>query len=369
MKNSQSLSSIFSALVIIFTVFSLINANIDFSYDYSVYLYYIDNINNLDFRYAVRSAAAHYPFPYVYIPPAGQFEFGFVIISLFLTTIGFSSPIAYAIIGTMSIAIRAYIIRKCEIGLLFNILITLCFITLFEANAIRVGVSSSLLLISLYQVNNKNFLRAAIFAIPACYIHVQSFIYLLTFCAGPLICLFSLKSKQRRVILSIIAIAIVGYIIPTISISVGTKLDDYLLRTSATTGFNIVSVSSIVVCIYSIYYISKESDAFLASLRSVIWFSSFFSFALSTLFLIIGGLFADIGIRIWQFSFLFFIISTSFLIKSEWENKNTVFHLKRLRILIMICCGFLTINVMIRYPLSNFFHPLFPYTYIEYIRF
>lgn len=369
MTKNIALSRLFSVILIVFSIFSLINAQIDFSYDYSVYIYYIDSISQLDILYVFRNIFAYFPLPYVTVPPAAVFEGGFVIITLVLTSIGFPSFIVYAAISSLSITIRAYVIDKASIGIITNIILTLSYVTLLEANAIRVGLSSSILLLSLLCIYKKRLLMSVLLFFTALFVHIQSFIYVISFIIGFTICVISIDSKQRRAFLSVLGIISVGLLIPYVGTSSGTKIDDYLLRQSASTGFNILSVSGLLICLYSIYFILRQDVKTVRSFNSIIWFSSFFAFAQATIFLIIGGAYADIGIRVWQFAFLFFVISTAIFAKMQDMSVAEQIILYRLRILILACCLFQTINVIIRYPLSNFFYPLIPYVNIEYINF
>jgi hypothetical protein len=368
-KNKNSPSQIFSILIIIFSLFIFSNANKDFSYDYSVYIYYFENIGLIDTRYILRSIGEYFPLPYVFIPPSATFEFGFVAISFLLTKFGFSSLAIYTIIATFSISIRAFVLSRFNISLLSNILITTSYITLFESNAMRVGVASSLLLISLLNLYQKNYITSIFFATLSCTFHIQSFIYILCFGSGLAVTFFSYDNKNRRAILSVILIVAVSFLIPTINVSSGTKIDDYLMRSSDTNGLNLLSGTSIIICLFCLYYISLQIKENISTITSVIWFSAFFAFAQATIFLIIGGAFADIGIRIWQFAFLFMFIST-FLLKVENKNNyNDFIRTKRILFFVKLCCVFQSINVLYRYPLSNFFYPILQYNYIDYVKY
>lgn len=368
-KGKNSLSQIFSVLIVVFSLFIFSNADKDFSYDYSVYIYYFENIDLLDARYILRSFGEYFPLPYVFIPPTGTFEFGFVAISFLLAKLGFSPVATYTIIATLSASIRAFVLSRINIGLLSNILITTSYITLFESNAIRVGVASSFLLVSLLNLYQKNYIISLFFATLSCVFHIQSFVYILCFASGLAVTFFSYNNKNRRAILSIIGIVTVGILIPTINISSGTKIDDYLLRSSDTNGLNLLSGTSIIICVFSLFYISRQIKQDVQTITSVIWFSSFFAFSQATIFLIIGGAFADVGIRIWQFSFLFMFIATFSLNVENKNNNNDFIHTERILFFVKLCCVFQSVNVLFRYPLSNFFYPIFQYNYIDYVKF
>lgn len=365
---NNNLSRAFSIFLILFAIYSFNGANIDFSYDYSAYYYYNRVIGNLDLRFINQSLSYNLPLPYVNIPPQATFEYGYVLLVISLSYLGFSVTSIYTIMGTASIISRAIIFDKIKTGFLFNLLFSISYITLFEANAIRVGLANSIALLSFLLIYRNHYFYAAILYSCAILMHVQSLIFAITFFSGLIVYYISLRRPKFRIILFLIGLMTTYFLIPIAYIPLGTKADDYLLKTSGATGLNIISSLSLFLTLFSFIFTPKlESISNKNSL--IIWSSSLFVFAQSTIFLIFGGSFADIGVRIWQFSFIFFAVSTVAL-KNEAEMGSIQYkYLYYILSIINIIAAAQVVNVIFRYPLSNFFYPILPYNDISYIVF
>jgi hypothetical protein len=364
-------SRAFSIFIIIFSVYSFLNANMDFSYDYSAYIFYTNNAVILDFTYLNKSLFSFLPLPYVLVPPSATLEYAYVAATVFFGYFGLSSPAIYAAIGSSSIALRAYVLHRAKAGFLLNFLLALCFITLFEANALRAGAASSIVLVSIMLFVNKHYAWSAVLLVTSCFMHIQSIIYVLTFLAGLGIYVITIDKPYRRISLILLGTALTFVAIPLISAPFGEKIDGYMLRASSdnrTTGLNVVTVLSLIIIGTSLYALPRITK-FSKGTHSLVWISSLFAFSQSTIFLIFGDAFADIGVRLWQFSFLIFVVASTFLSTSLDKSSLEADSFKYTMRFIYLCTLAQAINVIIRYPLSNFFYPFLPYNPIDYIKF
>ncbi|NJS13255.1 MAG: hypothetical protein HC788_00130 [Sphingopyxis sp.] len=288
------LSRIFSIVIVLFSIYSFSNAEIDFSYDYAAYIYYGDAISNLDINYMNKSVVSFFPFPYVLIPPFAQFEYGFVIVYFGLAYLGLSAAAIYLIVGTSSIAIRAFVIEKAKAGLILNFFTSLSFITLFEANAIRVGISSSLVMLSMYFISKRNNITALLLFILAFSMHVQALMYAFTFLSGVAVYFISSGRPNFRVFLVTVSVVMTSAAIPFINLPFGTKADDYLMRVSQATGLNILSGSSLIILFFALLSVAQVSHQ-KGSHWKWIWIGALFSFAQATLFMILARRFQTLG--------------------------------------------------------------------------
>lgn len=362
----KKISRSISVFIVLFSIVSFSNARIDFSYDYSVYLYYHNQIYLLDLTYLNRSVASFLPMPYVFIPPSAIFEYGYSLLAMALGYVGLSAAGTFTAIATASIAIRAFVIDRVQASSIFNVLISACYITLFEANAVRVGIASSFVLVALLLFVNQKYLLSLLVAALSFLLHVQALIYVVTFVIGMAIYLFSSGRPYVRILFVAAGLAATMIIVPAIDIPYGTKVDDYLLRTSGATGFNVISISSLVamaVSTLAIPIVTREARG----IYSAAWIASLFAFSQATVFLIFGGAFADIGVRLWQFAFLVFAVTTV-LLSSKINLRDKAARMFFYSLYSVYFCALVqSINVLFRYPLSNFFYPFLPYRVIDYV--
>lgn len=361
------LSLTFSVFIILFSIYSFSYANIDFSYDYSVYLYFSNNAYVLDFSHLNRSLLSNPP--YVLLPPSTTLEYGYVFLIKILGSLGLSAAATYTVIGSSSIAIRAYVLSKARAGLFLNILLALSFITLFEANALRAGLASSAILIAMMFFLRQRFACAAVAVAASFLIHIQSVVYIMTFSAGLGIYLVTAYRPYYRIPLIILGTSLTFLAIPIASLLFNTKIEDYMMRASDddhTTGINIVSILSILVVAMSLRALPKVVRA-VSGMYPLTWVASLFAFSQATIFLVFGAAFADIGVRLSQFAFLIMTVAAVFLKSRVSHDDEAAKAFNLVIISIYLCMAAMAINVIFRYPLSNFFYPFVPYVPIEYV--
>lgn len=361
------LSHTFSVFIVLFSFYSFLSADIDFSYDYSVYLYFSDRIYLLGFGHLNRSFLSNPP--YVLVPPTAMLEYGYVALTMVLGWLGLSAAATYAVIGTSSVAVRAYVLSKGQTGLLLNILLALSFITLFEANALRAGVASSIILIAMMLFLQQRY-SLAVGAVAVSFLfHIQSVVYVMTFAAGLAIYVATINRPHHRVLLIVIGTALTFVAIPLANVLFGSKVQDYLVRASEenhTTGLNTVSIMSLLVIATSLRAIPKVVRV-ISGVYPLTWVASLFAFSQATIFLIFGAAFADIGVRLWQFAFLIMVVAAVFLRSRMNCHGRPVKAFDHAMQSIYLCAAVEAINVIFRYPLSNFFYPFVPYAPIDYV--
>lgn len=223
-------------------------------------------------------------------------------------------------------------------------------------------------MLSMYFISKRNNITALLLFILAFSMHVQALMYAFTFLSGVAVYFISSGRPNFRVFLVTVSVVMTSAAIPFINLPFGTKADDYLMRVSQATGLNILSGSSLIILFFALLSVAQVSHQ-KGSHWKWIWIGALFSFAQATLFMIFGAAFSDIGVRLWQFAFLMFVIATLFAIKDGVVDVDKYVHNRGMMYSIYICSALQAINVIIRYPLSNFFYPLLPYQVIEYVRF
>jgi len=363
------LSGAFSLLIVVFSVYACLNADASFSLDYSTYIYYNQSLRLLKFALLNRSLIDHLPLPYVLIPPSVTVEYGYAALTAMLISLGLSAAGTYAVIASFSIAARAYVLQKARAGLFLNVLLTMSFITLFEANALRAGAASSLVLLGLVLFLRQRYVWAATMVALSFLMHVQSIVYFMTLLAGYGIYVLTTGRPYIRSLLLLLGTALTFVAVPVIGGFFGNKAGDYMLRASSdnhATGINSLSILSLLLIAASMYAAPKVAKTTKGA-YPIAWISSLFAFSQATIFLIFGGAYADIGVRLWQFAFLIFSVASIFL-NTRLENGSV--QAKRLDYsikCIYLCAAVVAANVIFRYPLSNFFYPIVPYTLFDYI--
>lgn len=337
-----------------FWVFAL--AKNDFSYDFLNYIRYFEKIEGFSFH----DLTEKLPYPYVFVAPSGLFEFGFALIVWLLMTFGISANIVYALIASFSIAARLLLLRTFGVSWRINFVATIYTITLFEANAIRLGVALTLCILGGYFcIRGKVFFCLASFFLASLF-HIQILAFSI-----PAVFLYAAlpafsATKLRRLLFFLIVLSVsifIAYYIQNLSF---VKISEYMGGDSGASGINLVSLSASIAILVGIFSfiasgegLSHDNSNSLARIQTTVLFSA----VPALMILLLATNIGVVGDRVWQFSFallLAFVLmnslrrGTSFLALSLW-----------------VCAIISVINVIIRYPLSNFFYPIVPYVSID----
>jgi hypothetical protein len=228
-------------------------------------------------------------------------------------------------------------------------------ITLLEANALRLAVATSVLLFGLYRLHCSRKLSGLLIISIALTLHLQVIIFVMPFLFFYFLPWRINRSKLRITftvaIISVFTILAVQFL----SMLPNEKIQTYISKgTSGSAGVSITSVLTIMLFGLSAIALRKgrvfDTD------------SSFFTNILLAcvpsivLFIFLTNV-AVIGDRAWQLALLVF--STFFF--SKWGNAS----LRRIPLFILLVLTLaIQINVLIRYPLSNFFSP--PFSQVDY---
>lgn len=323
-------------------------ANESWSLDSAAYLYFFESIKQIT---PIDLLTDKLIFPYVFVNKLSPFEIGFVIISKTISYAFNEASSTYGAIAAISVGLRVHVMRKFGAPWLWILLINIYAITLFEANALRLGLASGLIVYSLYAIqNNRKFLALLVMAI-APLVHLQAAIFVAPLLLAWVIIKKSHESKTRTVfvfatmgISALVFISLMRYID-------NQKFVEYLDRgQSGSAGVTVTSTLGAMFVVVAAYFsaTAKRESAY----RDV-WTAVMASSIVSIILLIGVTDVAVIGDRAWQLSFVV-LAALSF---SDWIARK-----KRIFPLAILCAAALvaTVNVTIRYPLSNFFSPPLP---------
>lgn len=340
--------AIFVVLYSCFVFVRLTYVQPPFSYDYENYLLIIDRLSNTSLSDMISS---NFIFPYVIVQGIVPLEVGFSLLVVFVMKIFGSPEITFALIASASVGLRVYVMESLRVPRAVILVLNIFAITLLEANALRLGVASSISLFGLYQLRQSRTIIGGIAAGVAVSIHLQLVIFFLPFYIFFFLSRLITQSKRRIVFFlsfSILASLAFVQVIPFIA---NSKVEEYVARgSSGAAGLTITSVLAIAFLVFSTLAIRKNSlgkndTKFWAAIVSASVPSVFLFTFLTNV--------AVIGDRAWQLSFL--VLATFFF--SNWAS---VSQKKIPLVLLLVLILTSTINVTVRYPLSNFWSPPFP---------
>lgn len=343
----------FVSMTIVLCVFTrFVFAKKDISLDYQAYHYFFDSIHQFTLKELLTSQLN---FPYINISKIAPFEFGFVIFSKIFSLVFIKPELTYAAMAALSIGLRVHIMRKCDAPWLWVIIINIYAITLLEANALRLGIAASIIIFGLYQLIKKKNLIAysAIFVASA--FHLQTVIFTIPLIVSWLIVDEIQKYKSVK-LLTVCIVGISAVIFTSLIPSIGNeKISEYLSRgQSGSSGITATSVLAVAFTLISYFFTKIKNEM---NNNEKVWITILLSSFLSSILLLTLTKVAVVGDRAWQ---LAFIVLSSFLFSNLRINKRQLLQLTLAWIIAIIS----VINVTFRYPLSNFFAPIFPKTLI-----
>ncbi len=349
---SFNLYVLFSALAFC----SFYSAQENFSYDYVFYIGYFDAIQKMQLESIFLSLQNNLPIIYVNVPPSGLLEVGFVLLVRALFFITESPELVYALIATISLMTRVFIMRRLGINWAWIVLINIYAVTLFEANAIRAGCALTLIIFGgYYLLKDKKLIGFALLVSSAAF-HVQA---AFVFCFFSFFWLFYNFFSQSALKLALIGfgLGISGLVVDKALILLNvSKMEDYNGKYVQSVGFNSISLAGIFLVFGFFYKLVSSKKHVLESMgaegRVLLPFLISSIPALSAL--VFATSLGAIGDRLWQFSFVVFSI---FMLRASIRDDFRYI----LYLLLLLCLLISNINILIRYPLSNFLYPLVPY--------
>ncbi len=326
----------------------LLFARHPFSFDYDAYIFIIKSFSELSFSEIV---GTNLIFPYTVSKEIVPIEFGFSLLVKLVSGLGFDPEITYALIASASVGLRVHTMRSLRVPVLWIIWTNIIAITLLEANALRLGVAASTLLFGLRQLHWSRKLTGFFAMAIALTFHLQ-----VIFFVAPFVTFYFLSGWIRkstlRLVFTLVGLSItMVYFVQLLPMLENEKLQEYVARgTSGSSGITVTSLlailllGSVVVALRKGWAHEAEPQFFLAILTACVP---------SVFLLVFLTDVAVVGDRAWQLAFL--VISTFFF--TNWAFSGS----KRIPLYMLVVLSVvMQTNVLVRYPLSNFFSPPFP---------
>ncbi len=316
------------------------NAGDDFSHDFGNYMAYFERLADFSADDLWTQLQAFFPYPYVLIPPAGIFEVGFAALLWSLLGAGMPGAVAYASVGALSIVTRMLLMRALGLAWPTTLLVTVYAITLFEANAIRLGCASTATIAALWAWQRGRAAWGAVLLVLAASFHLQSLAFTLPLVVAA--AMFPLLDRFRS--LRWLALGVTVSMAAVLGFAPGlvdfAKLAEYAEQQAGSVGLNAASLTGLLaLSVASVIFATRAPAAVAAQAREArLWCSTHVA-ALPALILVLLPLGQAMVRRGGQ--------------RRLYLLYNSMLHL---------CLLVSVVNVTLRYPLSNFFVPLLPYT-------
>lgn len=346
---------IINVAILSFVLLRLLYVDNDVSFDRVFYLEFIKEISELSLHdFYARLVLG---FPYFGWADFGAFESGFAVISYFFSMI-MSPALTWAVMGIISLAIKFLILASANVKI-FKLYAALIFsLILFESNALRAGMAVAMIMLGIFLLNRKKF-HSVLFFLFSCLFHLSSFAIIILIFFGSLIN----KSKYVGLYISfaVVGSAFLAISLPLIGELAGGKLYEYYIQSTEFglyTGASGLNFSSIICLIFFIKFAWIVNDKNFynntADERKIATIGCLISGVCASL-LIFSGPFAIIGDRIWQMAFMPLL-----LLESKIGYIKNIFNRVINYVGFIIIGVYVFINLLIRYPQSNFFAPLLP---------
>jgi len=345
------------------TYVTFVQGGDDFSYDFGNYLGYFERMADLGAEDIWAQLQAFFPYPYILVPPAGFFEIGFVAVVWLLLQAGLSTAAAYATVGAVSVTGRLLLMRAMGLGWPTMLLITIYSVTLFEANAIRLGCSLTLTAMAMLAARRSKPLAALAWILLAGSFHLQSLAFTLPLAIAWAI--FPLVDRSR----ALRALALLLSVLPAAAIALGpgvfdfAKLNEYADTAAGSVGLNAASVSGLLALIIATlaFFTRPAQTETDRGPDARVWSAVHLATLPALMLVLMATSMGPLGDRVWQFAFVAAVVALPM-------GRNAMVGTKARRwfslyaLALHGCLWVSVINVTIRYPLSNFFAPLIPYT-------
>jgi hypothetical protein len=345
---------------------AFMTAGDDFSYDYGNYIGYFERLADFGAEDLWAQMQAFFPYPYVLIPPAGFLETGFALLMWSLLSLGLSSGAAYATAGTLSIMLRILLMRALGLRWPAVLLATVYSVTLFEANAIRLGCALTATIAALWAWRRQSPVASVLLLIAAASFHLQSLAFNVPFAAAALLFPWIDRYVALRWSVLVVTVIAAAAIVLAPGVVDFAKLGEYANSEAASVGINAASLTGLLALILaSAVFISRASAVTAAERRDALLWSSAYVATLPALVLILlATSMGALGDRVWQFAFVC-AVTTLPLGQSISTNGSSRWWVTLYSGALHLCLLVSVFNVTLRYPLSNFFAPLLPFVPIS----
>jgi len=371
-KRSRGLSAfdlVIIASVGLWSWIAFVGGGDNFSYDYGNYIAYFERMRDLGADDLWAQLQAFFPYPYVLVPPAGFFEIGFVGVTWSLLIAGLGAETVYALVGTASIVLRLVLLRALGLGWMTVALVTIYSVTLFEANAIRLGCALTATVAALWAWRRGRVLAGILLLVLAALMHLQTLAFTLPF-AVAMVCAPLLR-RHRAWRLAAVAITMAGAlgVILAPSLSDFGKLGEYADIAAGSVGLNLASVSgALALALGSWVFVQRfgargplsGAAGHDADLWSAVHIAALPAVVLVLLAVSLGAL----GDRVWQFAFMAAIAALP-LGRACARTAGRRLPVMAYDLTLHMGLAIAVVNVTLRYPLSNFFAPLLPFVPIS----
>ena len=328
----------------------------DFSYDYYGYLHYFDRLADLSWNDFCASVRSQLPLPFVEIPPQGQFEVGFAALCWFALNNGLSSATTYAIVCATSIAIRIGLWQASRVPIHIMVLTAIYSITLFEANAARVGCAITVTIGFVFALARGHRWLALGLAILAALFHLQSLAMSVPFFLLWITFTWISHSRGTRLLLAVGVFLLSIFSAFSLSFFTFAKLESYSDVATTAGGFTIVSMLAATSLLSGALLFVRGHANFANIANYKLWSCVLMSCYPALFALLIATQTGAVGDRLWQFAFVLLASVPPNFRKYDWFVKIYLLSFG-------LCLIVSVVNVTVRYPLSNFFAPLLPYAY------
>ena len=324
-----------------------------FSLDYDTYISIIVVLEDLPFSNIVGS---HLIFPYIVTNSMVPLEFGFALLVRAVSQLGFAPETTYAIIASTSVGLRVFAMSLARVPVLWIFWLNIYSITLFEANAVRLGVAVSVLLFGLIKLHAKQRTVGYLAMLISLTFHLQTIFFVVPFVFFYLLSDWISKSKWNFGSALIATSVAVSFGSSFLSILPNEKLAVYVGQgASSSAGISVTSVLSALL-LGSVALTLRKSRSPDADPR--FFLTILLSCVPSLVLLILLTNIAVVGDRAWQLAIIVF----SVFFFSQWGSLKS----KRVPLYLLFATTLvMQTNVTIRYPLSNFFSPPLPLVEFE----
>lgn len=327
----------------------LLNADDSLSYDYAAYIYYFDVLSDTDFSEIISNAKDL--FPYVVLSGVPIFEIGYVLVAKSVLWIAGSSSVAYAAIAAYSSGMRVYLLRRLGCSWPWIVVLQLYSVTLFEANAMRLGLAVTLVIAGLYKLSHERRTYGIGLMLVSIFVHLQSGLFVVPFFAAWIMRRKLERSRGTTAALLALMFATLALVLASGILTSHEKLGDYADKESGSAGFTVTSILAIIFALYSLFW--KAPLRMGHKQASLIWTAALVAMVPSLMIFVAVTSIAALGDRAWQFAF----VMIAALVHTDWSArpKHTI-----AVVLLWLIAITSVVNVTIRYPLSNVFDFILP---------
>lgn len=320
----------------------------NFSYDA---LAYIDIFRAFDLVGSGNNNS--FNFPYIYASGVVPVEFGFFFLYKSVQYFTGNHATSFAIIASFSVFLRIYLLNRLRVPKLVMVLVSLISISLFEANALRLGISASFLLLGLYLLSSQKMAQAMTVFAASASCHMQAIIFIFPFLT---FYVFSswVTASRARLIFFFVTSAVGSLGISSLLPAVANDKVQYYISVGGS-GSAGITITSVVAALFIAATLLEKSRVNGDNEFVRIWSSTAAATVPSVAMLILLTDVAVLGDRSWQLAFTVVVPCYFYY----WRKNPIDVH----RPSCVFICGLILVvatNILIRFPLSNLFVPILP---------